>query len=385
MKNLAKKYGDLGVRLGKEKHVILSARVRDWPRERYEKTNGQEFLEMVYAVLHQYSKDGVYAGSVFPHPWRFKHHDGTECHDPRCDREHVWIWGPHAHFVGYGYFADSRFILKRTGVFLKVIQDKKDDRRQKRDIVGTLAYELSHVGLWVDGEGEQIGPAYTWVGLMAFCKGGGDVLEKTREPEICEKCGAPVMEYAIKKDSAGDSPRVQDLGGRTCAEISALVEWQFELGQSMRVVETIEWYVVPRSPARLYALLNRNRRRWINYWLAKKDGKWAFKKKRARAHEDLGTWLEVFDYRAEDLELGTSDWLRIRDSQADLEGHKTIVVPPDPPPRISRELEDLEDCLIFEDSDDSGILVRDPLGRKWVISAVRRSAENPVEDLEGAP
>ncbi|MCX6653037.1 MAG: hypothetical protein NT137_06770 [Methanomassiliicoccales archaeon] len=161
-------YGRNGVRLGKPKHIVFSPPQEDWPVEKLAMDGGRGLREELYRLLRGYAKDRVYGGAAILHDERRKHLDDTNCDTRWCRRRHKWVWGPHIHFIGYGFFENSALVYAETGWVYKRIEDDGE-----RDIFGTAKYQLTHAALFVGADGEQVGTAYQFVGTMANCKGVG--------------------------------------------------------------------------------------------------------------------------------------------------------------------------------------------------------------------
>jgi hypothetical protein len=94
-----------------------------------------------------------------------------------------WVWGPHVHFVTYGFFRSSKEIFKghcqngkkqtkkekrQSGFIFKIVPNEDGPR----SIKDTFAYLLTHSGIWVNGDGKQKGNAYAYFGAYHTTKGG---------------------------------------------------------------------------------------------------------------------------------------------------------------------------------------------------------------------
>jgi hypothetical protein len=131
---------------------------------------------------------GVFGGVVVVHPWRKKHADGSACEHRECDERHVWVWGPHVHFVGWGRFIPSHQV--NGGWIYKHIQD-----RGSRDIWATCFYQLTH-GAIIPGK-----QAYSWVGLMS--SHAMSLVKKVSfwSFDVCPDCGEPIYRDAVDPES----------------------------------------------------------------------------------------------------------------------------------------------------------------------------------------
>jgi hypothetical protein len=223
-------YEKNGIRLGRPKHIVFSPPQEDWAQERLERDGGKALRRRLYQLLVKYAKDGVYGGATITHGERRKHTDGTECDKKRCRRKHVWVWGPHIHFIGYGFFENSARFYTETGWTYKRI----DDGGGERDIFSTAKYLLTHCALFVGEDREQLGTAYHMMGVMANCKGGGRVLEKHEEPVLCETCKKELHQYR----PVGQEPNLDT-----------------DSGEYMVWRSVVEWYVNKRTKKYIQVLL----------------------------------------------------------------------------------------------------------------------------------
>lgn len=194
-----------GKNLGKLKHVTLSP---DNPPdlEDYLADMGESFRRTVIALIREHTRDNVYAGQLVIHPFRFQHEDGSSCEDDNCQLDHFYIYSPHAHFLGYGYFQRSEIFHKETGWIYKNIKPG-----QRRSFIQTFSYELSHVGIFMRNEDKVldsltgysekrwkiIGQSYSNIGLFSNANGGvGDRSVEIVDAE-CPKCHSHLLEHAV--------------------------------------------------------------------------------------------------------------------------------------------------------------------------------------------
>jgi len=92
---------------------------------------------------------GFYGGYHVVHTHRFKHYDGSTCDGPQCSEPHIQVWGPHIHFIGYGYLRraddfEKNQLTKKQQDITKVWKYHVIDNGQKRDFGATLYYLLTH-------------------------------------------------------------------------------------------------------------------------------------------------------------------------------------------------------------------------------------------------
>jgi len=226
MSGLYDAYRDQGTKLGTLKHIMFSPPQEDWPFSRFQ-DRGQLLMKRLRTILKKYSKNGAFAGTLILHLWRKKHLDGSECErsdrGERCRKKHQWVWGPHVHFIGYGYFEVSGEVHEKTGWVYKNIKPG-----QERDVHDTAFYLLTHMAVFVGIDGKAIGQTYRYVGLFANCNGGHERVRRTWEVERCEKCDAELHQYAVT------------YGGK--------IDFEVDLGASCVPVDVVRWYVRKRKP-----------------------------------------------------------------------------------------------------------------------------------------
>jgi len=174
--------------------------------------------------LKRHSKDGVYAGTLVLHPWRKRHEDGTECEMKGCRLLHIWVWGPHVHYCGHGFFSSSDKFYEQTGWVYKNIKPKESNTRSIKDTVG---YLLTHCAVFREYRSVEVydslnmvkqvtspswvtvGQHYRYVGLFSNAKGGHKVLEQGVKTVECNKCECLLHKYLTDGD---DLERDHDLG-----------------------------------------------------------------------------------------------------------------------------------------------------------------------------
>jgi hypothetical protein len=162
-------------------------------------------------ILKTYSKS-FYGGAVTFHAHRKKHLDGSCCECQDCELDHVWEWGPHFHFIGYGNFRPSEEIYDKTGWVLHTIQTSQEtndkEASKTRSFSRTFFYIMSHATIlsksWIEpsipSRPEAFGNAreevlktaprnaYWWVGAYSSSNVQLLGIEKEREEGICDKC-----------------------------------------------------------------------------------------------------------------------------------------------------------------------------------------------------
>jgi hypothetical protein len=238
-----------GVKIGRNKHVVFTIPVYMYSREEVELDGGKALYKEFYSLLNRewkihedgsvcedrkckkkhsvrkFAKDGFYGGVVILHLERKKHaDDGTPCDRKGCKRPHVWVWGPHFHYIGYGFFEDSVWVWKKTDWIYEVIEDQG-----KRVVFDTVKYLLTHCATFVGSDGKQVGKAIRWVGVLSNSKGGKKVVGEIVEYELCPVCKEPMHKY-------GSSGTAEDG-----------VNWAYDQGVFERKVEVVEWYLVKKG------------------------------------------------------------------------------------------------------------------------------------------
>lgn len=230
MEKVHKQYSSHGVPLGKPKHMTFSPPQDEWTRQRVESDGGRLLKEEVARLMQRFFKDRAYGGYLIFHGERRKHVDGSECDVKHCTKRHVWTWGPHFHYIGYGYFENSSYVHSKTGWVVKRIED-----RGERDIYSTVHYQLTHAGLFLDPEtGEQRGTAYWSYGLFANCNAGSVKSPVQYEAIKCSKCQQDLHEYYV---------------------VDQLPDWTADLGPYRKVVQERTYYLTKPALRRCASLV----------------------------------------------------------------------------------------------------------------------------------
>ena len=208
-----------GVNLGKLKHITFSPPQKDWPKTRVVQDGGKALRKLAYRHFNKYFKDRAYGGFLIFHGERKKHKDGTECEDRNCNKVHQWVWSPHFHYLGYGYFSpESPLYHSETGWIYKNIGSAN-----QRDAFLTANYQLSHAGTFLDLKtSKQVGSAYWAVGMLANCKGGRKVLNRSTESVPCSLCAKALHDYGVRFD---------------------VPDWSDDRGEHLRYVLVVEYYI----------------------------------------------------------------------------------------------------------------------------------------------
>lgn len=210
-----------GVSPGKEKQLVFSPwqdkngtvilgkgrNKQKWTKEQMIADGARQYERHLYKIMKEGFQGGYYAGVIVTHMERKKHTDGTECERDGCTRKHVWRWGPHTHFIGYGHMVDSEYFHDRTNWIYRNVKPGKP-----RDLYQTILYALSHSAHFhkVDSKGNRRSrPAYRNVGLISSYRMGQLVVAKYDEQQLCQ-CQEPLHKYAVPEGFALDSPEISE-------------------------------------------------------------------------------------------------------------------------------------------------------------------------------
>jgi hypothetical protein len=166
---------------------------------------------------HSHNAGGVY----ILHCERKKHSDGSECERGDCHRKHYWVWGPHVHFVGWGYFDNSAQVHSKTGWVYKTISDGE----KSRNIYETVRYQLSHAGLFKNN-----GMVVRYIAQGTL--GKKTIVSRSREPVLCPVCQSALRRRAVYPDGTIDL--ASDIGPYT--ESRMICKWLLTAKQLSRLL-----------------------------------------------------------------------------------------------------------------------------------------------------
>ena len=149
---------------------------------------------------------GFYAGVLVLHTHRLKHTDGSTCEEKHCGEEHVMVYSPHFHLIGYGYTVSYDDYFNATGWQIRRLPDTGH-----RDFEATLAYLLTHSAVLyrqynheIVCDGEHTGQfelrtraRQTYMLVGAFSHNLARI-EKTVEmvDDLCHECGQLKLTHA---------------------------------------------------------------------------------------------------------------------------------------------------------------------------------------------
>lgn len=225
-----------GLRLGVPKHIEFSPPPDDplFSMESLLKNGGKTAFDQINSYLKQFVQGGVYAGVLILHLERKRHHDGSECSRDGCRHRHKWIWGPHFHFIGYGFFFKSDYFHDQTGWVYKRIPDKFG----QRDIKATAFYVLTHSAVFISKKSNRSAKNYRYVGLfqdkLAKMVKTGNALEPCRCPDPDDNCKAIVHKFALPlgfNDKTGHFDLLDE------------PKWDLDQGEAYRSVPVFQWII----------------------------------------------------------------------------------------------------------------------------------------------
>ena len=243
LEGLTNRFYDNGIPAGQAKHVVVSKSyaLKESDRDDRAKVNDyiQDCIEVVRSNAKElrpdqdgndiYSIKGFAGGAWTFHPERKKGQnretqEWESVEDNNWNNQKYirfkWVWGPHVHFVTYGFFKSSKEIFKghchngkkqtkkekrQSGFIFKIIPNEDGPRIIKE----TFAYLLTHSGIWVNGDGKQKGNAYGYFGAYSVTKGGSWFSGRWLEQhQLCEDedCQLHLDKWDFNPVECPDSP-----------------------------------------------------------------------------------------------------------------------------------------------------------------------------------
>lgn len=193
-------YRDAGVILGRIRHVEFSVDPTLWTPDLVT-SDGATSLWRAFQSAYASCASRA-GGCVVLHLWRRKHLDGSTCDHKACSLQHTWVWGPHFHFVGWGFFENSARFHKRTGWAYKTI----DDGGYVRSVYKTVSYELTHSALVLNVQRDRLHQSVRYIGMCSNCRGGPIKKTKVFEPVKCTEpgCNCTVHRYGVTEGAGPD-------------------------------------------------------------------------------------------------------------------------------------------------------------------------------------
>lgn len=194
------------------KHVVFSCPASELPSEeqyRQDLLGSYSKTKRLGQAILKKAMRGFYAGVFVLHLYRFKHEDGSSCHDPDCTERHVPVWSPHFHFIGWGFlrkaddFEQSQLNRQQNNLSKVWKYHVIHDRGGDRDLASTVYYLLTHSSVvyriynheivhdgFAMGEYEKRVRALQSYSLVGALSNNFSRLETTtvQEEDICPKC-----------------------------------------------------------------------------------------------------------------------------------------------------------------------------------------------------
>lgn len=224
-------YAKASYHLGKPKHIVISPKPELFTLQNFTKDGGKSAANQVIQLLDDYMRNGAYGGALITHLERRKHQDGSECDHDNCHKRHTWMWGPHFHFIGYGYMANSDYFHASTKVWT---YKRIDDNGQPRDIRSTAFYLLTHSANYVDqATNERKGQGYRMIGWMHNCKGG-----KQKVGHDLTTCPCPYCQASMHKFGQVLNQQVLP---------SEKTDWETDQGEYVRSIPVYRWNLNPKA------------------------------------------------------------------------------------------------------------------------------------------
>lgn len=231
-------YKKSGHFIRESRHSVWSPPPYRYSQESVEADRGRQFWADYQDFFNSIVR-GFYGGASVVHYWRKKHADGSECtFKPkrvngkltRCPKgKHYWRWGPHVHYVGYGWFEElPHDHSEYDGWNYKVLLDDKP-----RSFSATIGYLLTHCGLFLDDQGRQRGQVVRWTGSFSKGKVNKVASHRHSEPKKCPVKGCPNNLHRYGPSSSPD-----DHG----------INRNHDQGELMTITETFTYELRPRKP-----------------------------------------------------------------------------------------------------------------------------------------
>jgi len=206
LNGLDQAYKCIGKNVGRDKHIVVSQPPEKWTPAMILKDNGKAFRRQARKFMKKNAKNGFWGGVEILHCYRKKHLDGSECEEHDCQKEHIWVWGPHIHYIVHGFFTQTDKMINPNGWFFKNIKASN-----YRDVYATAYYLLTHSAVFnqtyliqeyygyvlnnpIQETGSE-GQGYSYVGEYANNKGAVVTTGQHTEQVPCSCCGAALHRY----------------------------------------------------------------------------------------------------------------------------------------------------------------------------------------------
>ena len=208
------------------------------PEDMFDKGFMKKLNKQLDQIMNEAFRDGWFAGVVVFHSHRLQRSDGSFIGEDELEKfdspENVNlrdmfkgckpVWGPHWHFVGYGYLIPSdEFHKKYPDWVYKRLKEKKLSGKhnlyRERDVLATVRYLLTHhsvrmerlvvpkrIGLSGETTTEfiQNHQNYRWVGEFRPHRIAKKVLDSVVVPKLCEHCHHEIHIYPMDLDGNVD-------------------------------------------------------------------------------------------------------------------------------------------------------------------------------------
>lgn len=203
---------ETGLNAGRLKHYGLTLNPTTWRRDRCISDAGRSMSSFIEDALRYAAKDGFYAFEAVIHLEREQHKDGSYCDRENCEipaSEHVWVWGPHVHLVGYGHLMETSQLHGNPKFASVQIFQFKEKNNQKRDAFATLYYQMTHASVFYKDNGRQASKLVKHLGFISPTIYRQRLVSHHYEPKKCS-CGHHFKTFPLRPDSQPD--RTMDYG-----------------------------------------------------------------------------------------------------------------------------------------------------------------------------
>lgn len=225
--------------IGSKKHFMFALPPDLFtPDELLDKQFMKRLEKELDTIMEEAFQDGWFAGFVVFHSHRLQRPDGSYIGEDELEKFDspndinlrdmfqgcVPVWGPHWHFVGYGYLMQSdKFAEKFPNWIYKRLKEKKLQGKhnlyRERDVLATARYLLTHHSIRMDRlvvpkriglrgetttEFKQNHQNYRWVGEFRPHRIAKKVLDSVRVVKLCEHCHHEIHIYPMDLDGNVD-------------------------------------------------------------------------------------------------------------------------------------------------------------------------------------
>lgn len=217
-------YLDAGVKLGHQKHIIISP-PQKWAVKLLESGKQSDFNIFRRTCYEMAQKAGLKGGAVVPHIFRLDVVDslkkagygtGSDSKGSLWAGVHANVLGlpswkdyvnisPHFHIIGVGYLIKSDDFFKASGGWtyknkgvrsVESSQDKSHYGSDLSEVGRTVVYALSHSALPTEFKVQSL----TWFGVFSYNKVVLDSESKVKQAVHCSKCDNELHHYDLTYD-----------------------------------------------------------------------------------------------------------------------------------------------------------------------------------------